>query len=100
MFILLLHYAPGSLDAIDRLVPEHYAFVDRYLADGTFLLAGRRVPRTGGVFLASGTDRERVERIAAEDPFHRSGAVTYEIIEVRPTRSALPGLPVPAAEDA
>lgn len=31
---------------------EYAAFLDRYCADGTFLVSGRKVPRTGGVILA------------------------------------------------
>ncbi|WP_026413064.1 YciI family protein [Actinomadura oligospora] len=90
MFILLLHYEPGALEKIDTMLDEHYAYVDRHMADGTFVLTGRRVPRTGGAILATGTDRARIERIVAEDPFQKSGAARYEIIQVDPTRSVLP----------
>ncbi|MFF5212843.1 YciI family protein [Streptosporangium sp. NPDC000396] len=89
MFILLLHYRDGALDQLDQLIPEHYEYVDKYVEDGVFLLTGRRVPRTGGVILATGVSRERIEEIVTEDPFLRSGAVTYEIVEFEPTRSAL-----------
>ncbi|MEV4253772.1 YciI family protein [Spirillospora sp. NPDC049652] len=89
MFILLLHYESGTLDELDRMLDEHYEYVDRHMSAGTFLLTARRVPRTGGAILATGVDRARIEEIVAEDPFQRSGAARYEIIEIEPTRSAL-----------
>ncbi|MCP2343515.1 YciI family protein [Actinomadura rupiterrae] len=89
MFILLLHYQPGALEKIDQMLDEHYTYIDRYIDDGTFLLTARQVPRTGGAILAAGSDRERIERIVTEDPFHRSGAARYEIIQIDPTRSVL-----------
>lgn len=92
MFILLLHYEDGALDKLDQVLPEHYAYVDRHMADGTFLLTGRRVPRVGGVILAQAASRTAIERIITEDPFLTTGAVRYEVLEIEPTRSALPGL--------
>ncbi|MFJ9826961.1 YciI family protein [Streptomyces sp. NPDC101160] len=92
MFLLLLTYRDGVLDRLDALLPEHYEYVDRNIADGVFLLTGRRVPRTGGVILARADSRETIEKVIAEDPFLRTGAVTYEVIEFEPTRTALPGL--------
>lgn len=92
MFILLLHYDVEALEKLDALIPEHYEYVDRHIEDGTFLLTGRRVPRTGGVILANAADRATVERLTAEDPLLRSGAVRYEIIEFVTTRSTIPGV--------
>ncbi|HEU5032386.1 MAG TPA: YciI family protein [Spirillospora sp.] len=94
MFLLLLHYDDGVLGELDALIPEHYAYVDRHMKAGTFLLTARRDPRVGGVILADGTGRERIEEITAEDPFLRTGRVRYEIIAIEPTRSALAGITV------
>ena len=92
MFILLLTYQDGVLGQLDALLPEHYEYVDRNIAAGIFFLTGRRVPRTGGVILARADSRETIEKVIAEDPFLRTGAVAYDVIEIEPTRSALPGL--------
>ncbi|MEV0402475.1 YciI family protein [Actinoallomurus sp. NPDC050550] len=92
MFLLMLNYRDGALDRLDRVLPGHYAYVDRHVAAGTFLLTGRRVPRVGGVILARAASRTEVEQIIAEDPFLGTGAVAYEVIEIEPTRWALPGL--------
>ncbi|GAA0433186.1 YciI family protein [Streptomyces luteireticuli] len=91
-FVLLTYRVP--LDRIDALLPAHYAHVDPYFEAGVFVLAARRLPRTGGAFLAHGVDRARLEAILAEDPFVSTGAATYELFELRATRSALPGIPV------
>ena len=40
-------------------------------------------------------DRPGIEKIIAQDPFLRTGAVTYEVIEIEPTRSAVPELTAP-----
>lgn len=95
MFILLLTYRDGVLDRLDPLLPEHYAYVDRHLATGTFLLTGRKIPRTGGAILAQGPDRAAIERIVTEDPFLREGLADYQIVEIHPTRSGLAEIPVP-----
>ena len=50
-----------------------------------FLLWGRRVPRTGGVIVAHGVDRARIDAVVADDPFVRANAATYEVIEIQPT---------------
>lgn len=90
MFILDITYRPGALETLDTHLPEHYAYIDRHLADGTFLLTGRKLPRTGGLILAQGVDRPTIEHITTEDPFHREGLADYTITEFQPTRSVLP----------
>jgi uncharacterized protein YciI len=75
---------------MDELLPAHREYLQRHLDSGVFLLWARPVPRTGGVIIAHGVDRARVEVIAAEDPFVRANAASYKVIEVNPTG----GLPV------
>ncbi|MFE3190677.1 YciI family protein [Nocardia sp. NPDC059240] len=89
MFILDLNYHDGVLDQLDTLIPEHYAYLDRHLADGTFLLAGRKNPRTGGFILAQGDDRAAIDAIITEDPFHREGLAVYTVTKFQPTRSVI-----------
>jgi uncharacterized protein YciI len=83
MFLLLSTYY-WPLDVMDELLPAHQEYLDRYLAEGVFLMWARRVPRTGGVILAHGVNRDRIEVIAGEDPFARTGAATYEVVEIAP----------------
>ena len=80
MFVVLLTYT-ADLDEVDRVLPDHVAWLKAALADGTLLIAGRQVPRTGGVLIARGEDRETVEAWAASDPFVTKGVATVQVIE-------------------
>jgi uncharacterized protein YciI len=90
MFLLHLTYIK-PLAEIDRLIPEHRAYLERHYASGCFLLSGRREPRTGGVIVARAGSLTEIESIVAEDPFSREGAARYEIVEFLPSMTA-PGL--------
>ncbi|MBW5445391.1 GTP cyclohydrolase [Cohnella sp. CFH 77786] len=84
MFLILLKYK-ASLDAVERYLPEHKAFLETYYGQGLFLLSGRKVPRNGGVILAAGSDRELVEETVRQDPFYKHEIADYEIVEFEPT---------------
>jgi uncharacterized protein YciI len=90
MFVLLLTYV-RPLDEVDALMRDHMAWVKEHYAAGRFVVSGRRVPRTGGVIVARGDDREEMERIAAADPFVSGGVATCEVVQFRASQSA-PGL--------
>jgi len=87
MFVLLLEYL-APLERIDELLAEHRRYLDEHYADGTFLLSGRQVPRTGGMILAAGDDRDRIAAITERDPFVVHGAARYSIVQVEPSRFA------------
>ena len=84
MFIVS-HTYRVPLERIDAAHEEHVAFLERHYEAGHFLASGRKVPRTGGVILADGLDRDALERVLAEDPFHREGFADYEVTEFNPT---------------
>jgi uncharacterized protein YciI len=85
LHVLLVRYT-APLDEVTPHVPGHVAYLERHHADGTFLLSGQTVPDDlGGVILATGP-RERVERVAAGDPFAVAGVAAYEIVTVDPGR--------------
>lgn len=86
MFIIQLQYM-ASLEMIDKLLDEHKSFLEKYYAAGIFLLSGRKQPRTGGVILASAENRERIEKIIAEDPFNKHELADYTITEFLPSMS-------------
>jgi uncharacterized protein YciI len=87
VFVLLLTYTK-PLDEVDALMRKHMAWVNEQYAAGRFVVSGRRVPRTGGVILARGDDREEIERIAASDPFVTGGVATVEVIQFRASQAA------------
>jgi len=87
MFVLLLSYV-RPLEEVDALMRDHVAWLDEHYDAGRFVVSGRRVPRTGGVILARGDDREEIERIAAADPFVSGGVATCEVIQFRASQTA------------
>jgi uncharacterized protein YciI len=89
MIVVLLHYVV-PVEAIDAHRPAHLAWLHEGVAAGMLLLAGRKVPLTGGCFLARGTLAE-VEAWAATDPFAVHGLAEYSFHEVAPSVVA-PGL--------
>ena len=85
LHVLLVRYT-APIDEVAPHVPGHVAYLERAHADGTFLLSGQTVPDdVGGVILAAGS-RERVEKVAAGDPFAVAGVAAYEIVTVDPGR--------------
>jgi uncharacterized protein YciI len=95
MFVLLLTYTK-PLDEVDALMRPHMRWLDEQYAAGRFVVSGRQVPRTGGVILARGDDREEIEALAASDPFVAGGVATVEVIQFRASQSA-PGLNLTSA---
>lgn len=87
LHLLFLTYTGSEAEA-EPYVAAHVAFLERHHRAGTFLLSGQTVPSgDGGVIVARGTDREAIERIAAEDPLVASGAAVYTVTTVDPARA-------------
>lgn len=78
MCAVLLDYV-RPLDDIDAQMAAHVAWLEEGFAQGVFLIAGRRQPRSGGVIVMRG-ERDAVEQVAATDPFVTSGVATFEIV--------------------
>ena len=87
MFVIELTYE-APLAEIDAHMMAHMAFLRRHYASGHFLLSGRQVPRTGGIILAVGESREKVEAIMREDPFVSKGLARARVIEFRASQKA------------
>lgn len=87
MFVVLLTYTK-PLGTIDALLPAHREFLQRMYHAGTFLLSGRKEPRDGGVILADAESPQALQAALAQDPFHASGAASYQVIEFVPTMAA------------
>jgi uncharacterized protein YciI len=87
MFVLLLDYIK-PLEEVDALMREHVAWLRKHYDAGRFVVSGRRDPRTGGVIVARGEDREEMEEIAASDPFVRGGVAACEVVQFRASQTA------------
>lgn len=87
MFVIELIYT-AALAEIDAHMAAHVAFLKKHYAAGTFLISGRKIPRTGGMILASGKSREEIEAIVRDDPFCRHGLAEFRVIEFRASQRA------------
>jgi len=87
MFVIELTYKAPLTD-IDASMRAHVKFLKKYYAAGNFLVSGRKIPRDGGIILAVGDSRERIEAIAREDPFHVRGLADVRVIEFRASQRA------------
>jgi uncharacterized protein YciI len=85
MFIVSLHYKV-PLARINEHLEDHVAFLERHFRSGEFLASGPKVPRTGGVILATVAEREKLEAIVEADPFYKADLADYQIEEFQPTR--------------
>jgi uncharacterized protein YciI len=75
------------------LMRDHMKWLNEQYVAGRFVVSGRQIPRTGGVIMARGDDREEIEAIAAADPFVTGGVATCDVIQFRASQSA-PGFGV------
>ena len=87
MFIIELIYK-ANLAEIDAHMKPHMAFLKTHYDAGTFLLSGRKVPRDGGIIIATGPDRDAIESIARQDPFVAKGLADVRVIEFRASQRA------------
>jgi uncharacterized protein YciI len=87
MFVIELVYT-ADLKEIDAHMSAHVRFLKKYYANGTFLVSGRKIPRDGGIILATGKSRQEIAALIREDPFHERGLADFRIIEFRASQRA------------
>lgn len=87
MFVIELVYKV-PLSEIDAHMAAHVAFLKKHYASGHFLVSGRKIPRDGGIILAIGDNREKIEAIVREDPFVARHLADFRIIEFRASQRA------------
>ncbi|MBL0318214.1 MAG: hypothetical protein IPP74_02760 [Alphaproteobacteria bacterium] len=80
MFIVLIHYIK-PLAEVDIHRDAHREYIDKQIQAGTILMAGRQIPPVGGAFVARAASREFLETMVLEDPYHKAGVATFEMIE-------------------
>ena len=89
MFLIIVDYKK-PLEEVERYLAEHWAFLDRYFAQGKLLCTGPQNSRTGGVIVSKAANRAEAEAFTREDPFFRHEIADYTIVEFEPTKY-LPG---------
>ena len=80
MFIINLTYIE-PLEVVEKHLQEHINFLNHYYAEGLFIASGRKNPRTGGIILMQGMNKEVVQEIIRQDPFYKNKIAQYDIIE-------------------
>jgi uncharacterized protein YciI len=83
-FIISLTYI-APIDEVDALMNDHVAWLKANHKDGHFIGWGRKVPREGGIILATGESRDDIAALAARDPFVAGGVAEAEVIEWAPS---------------
>ncbi len=86
MFVVLLTYV-RPLEEVDRHMKAHMAHLREAYREKRFIASGRRIPRSGGVILARGHDKEVIQALMEKDPFVIEGVATFEIIEFNTSQS-------------
>ena len=56
MFLIIVDYKK-PLEEVERYLAEHWAFLDRYFAQGKLLCTGPQNSRTGGVIVSKAANR-------------------------------------------
>lgn len=93
MFIINITYT-APLEEVDKHIEGHTAYLKKYIDNNTFIVTGRKVPRTGGILIANAGSKEEVEKIITEDPFYQHKVAEMTVTEFLHARHnpALDGL--------
>lgn len=84
MFIAILTYKK-PLEEVDRYLQAHREYLAENYASGNFIASGPQTPRVGGVIMMKAPNRETVDVLIAQDPFHINGIADYQVVEFTPT---------------
>ena len=87
MFVIELTYK-AALAEIDKHMKAHVAFLNKHYASGRFVVSGRKIPREGGIIVATGGSRDEIEALVREDPFVARGLAEFRVIEFRASQRA------------
>ena len=83
LFIVSLQYQV-PLSEVDQHLPAHRDFLRQHYEKNIFVASGAKIPRTGGVIIATIENKQHLEAILKQDPFYQNKIATYEITEFKP----------------
>lgn len=84
MFIIENKYLV-SQEEIDRLVPEHRAYMAKFFHAGLFIAMGPKVPRDGGIIISAIKNKSELMKLLDKEPLVKHEFVSYRLIEFKPT---------------
>lgn len=85
MFIVELTYK-APISAVDKYLSAHREFLDYHYKQGLFLASGPQKPRKGGILIALTKDKEHLESVLQQDPYHLADIADYRLIEFTPVK--------------
>lgn len=62
-------------------MPAHMKFLKECYKSNLFLTSGRKVPRTGGIIIATGKSKAAIEEVMREDPFVKNKLAHFVVTE-------------------
>lgn len=85
MFIIQITYQ-SPISEIDKYVQAHREFLEYHYKQGLFLVSGPMNPRTGGIIIALTKDKDYLESVLQQDPYHLAEIADYQLIEFTPIK--------------
>jgi uncharacterized protein YciI len=86
MYVVSLSYKVPE-EIVEFHLPAHVSWLQAAFDEGVFMVAGRKIPRTGGLLLSS-ADRAVLDASLAKDPFYVNGVADFEVMEFHANRVA------------
>ena len=86
MYVVSLTYKVPE-EIVDFHLPAHVTWLQDAFVQGIFMVAGRKIPRTGALLL-SNADRDALDASLARDPFYINGVAEFDVEEFHASRVA------------
>ena len=86
MYVVSLTYKVPE-EIVDFHLPAHVTWLQAAFDQGIFMVAGRKIPRTGALLL-SNADRDALDASLARDPFYVNGVAEFDVEEFHASRVA------------
>ncbi len=85
MIIIQLTYK-APISEVDKYLQAHREFLDYYYKQDLLLASGPMKPRTGGIIIATTSDKAYLESIFKQDPYYLAEIANYQFIEFTPVK--------------
>ncbi len=87
MFIIELTYKV-PLEEIDAHMKAHVIYLNKFYKSKEFIVSGRKIPRDGGIIIATALTKKEIEKIVKQDPFYKHKLAEFRIIEFNASQKA------------
>ncbi len=87
MFIIELTYKV-PLEEIDAHMKAHVIYLKKFYKSKNFVVSGRKIPREGGITIATSSTKKEIEKIIRQDPFYKNKLADFSITEFNASQKA------------